>query len=164
MNVGFTDDDMLSVYKLIKLWCEYINAVYRGECMPKQQYIDNHELDYATSIYYFLCKATSENEIIFWTKYTGCFPTSIPSSGFSDQLGTTIKHPSYSVPFAFSRKDDYSPLNIVEFNNLSDGDFEYMPIYNPDTHMVNKSFVGAPFVDTNDGSRLFKLKFRAPGN
>lgn len=164
VNVGFTDDDMLSVYKLIKLWCEYINAVYRGECMPKQQYIDNHELDYATSIYYFLCKATSENEIIFWTKYTGCFPTSIPSSGFSDQLGTTIKHPSYSVPFAFSRKDDYSPLNIVEFNNLSDGDFEYMPIYNPDTHMVNKSFVGAPFVDTNDGSRLFKLKFRAPGN
>lgn len=165
VNVNFTDDDMLSVYKLIKVWCEYINAVYRGEAAPKQSYIDYHQLDYATSIYYFLCKATSENEILFWTKYTGVFPTSIPSGVFSDQLGTVIKRPTYTVPFQFARKDDFSPLNIVEFNNLTDSSngFEYMPVYNADTLHVNKSFVGPPFVDTNDGSRLFKLKFR-PGN
>lgn len=161
VNVSFIDDDMLSVYKLIKAWCEYISAVYRGEAMPKQCYIDYHQLDYATSIYYFLCKATSDNQVLFWTKYTGVFPTAIPSSTFSDQLGNVIHRPQYSVPFTYMRKDDFNMLNIAEFNNLGDtSDFEYMPVYNPDTMHTNKSFVGAPFVDTNDGSRLFKLKFR----
>lgn len=163
VNVSFTDDDMLSVYKMIKVWCEYIHAVYRGETEPHEQYMKYNQLDYAISIYYFLCKATSENEILFWTKYTGCFPTAIPSSNFSDQIGTVIRRPEYSVPFAFARKDDFNPLSIVEFNNLSTNDFTYMPAYNEETLRMNSSFVGAPFVDTNDGSRLFKLKFRPRG-
>jgi hypothetical protein len=43
---------------------------------------------------------------------------------------------------------------------LSLSDEDYMPVYNEDTLRVHKSFVGKPFVDTNDGSRLFKLKFK----
>jgi hypothetical protein len=134
---------------------------------PKKEIARRHQLDYATSIYYFLCKATSENEILFWTKYTGTFPTAIPSSNFSDSLGNSIRRPNYSVPFAYGRKEDYNPLNIVEFNmasnfggGLSLSDEDYMPVYNEDTLRVHKSFVGKPFVDTNDGSRLFKLKFK----
>jgi hypothetical protein len=161
VNCTFRDDDMLSIYKIMKVWCEYISAVYRGEMLPKDQYRDWHVLDYATSIYYFLCKASDTSEILFWTKYTGCYPTSIPSSNFADSLGSPVKMPTYSIAFNYARKDDYNPLHIAEFNSLcSDTNYEYIPNYNPDTLHINKSFVGPPFVDTNDGSRLFRLKFR----
>lgn len=160
VSVTFRDDDMLSIYKIMKVWCEYINAVYRGEAEPNSKYLRYHQIDYAIAIYYFLCKATADNEILFWTKYTGCFPTAIPSSNFSDSLGNPIKQPSYTIPFAYARKDDYNPIHIIGFNQLSDTNFQYMPTYNKETLHVNKSFVGAPFVDTNNGSMLFKLKFR----
>ena len=159
VNVNFTDDDMLSVYKIMKVWTEYISAVYRGEAEPIDGYADKHILDYAISIYYFLTKSTGE-DILFWSKFTGCFPTNCPSSNFSDSLGNQIRRPNYTVSFSFARKDDYNPLSIAEFNKLSYTDYEYMPVYNEDTLHVNKSFLGAPFVDTGDGGHLFKLKFR----
>ena len=163
VTVTFRDDDMLSIYKIMKVWCEYINAVYRGEGAPKEEYLSRHQLDYAISIYYFLCKANEAGDILFWTKYTGAFPTAIPSSNFADSLGSPVKQPTYSIPFIYARKDDYNPLHIAEFNNLSSGPYEYLPNYNPETLRVNTSFVGAPFIDTNDGSQLFKLKFRPAG-
>jgi hypothetical protein len=162
VNIGFTDDNMLSVFKLMKTWIEYISSVYRGLITPKQEYVNRHILDYAISIYYFLCNATGE-DILFYTKYTGCFPTAAPSSNFSDTLGNRVHRPNYSVPFAYARKDDYNPLIIAEFNYLADtGNFRYLPIYNKESLRVHKSFVGAPFVDTLDGARLFKLRWRAP--
>ena len=159
VNVTFTDDDMLSVYKILKVWTEYINAVYKGEMSPKLQYLKNHILDYAISIYYVLTKADGE-DVIFFTKYTGCFPTSVPSSNFSDVLGTPIKRPNYTIPFTYARKDDYNPLHIAEFNHLSSADYKYAPVYNNKTARSARSFVGAPFIDTLNGSYSFKLRYR----
>jgi hypothetical protein len=162
LQIGFTDDNMLSVFKIIKVWIEYISSVYRGLITPKPEYAERHILDYAISIYYFLCNATGE-DILFYTKYTGCFPTAAPSSNFSDTLGNRIKRPNYSVPFAYARKDDFNPLIIAEFDNLADtSNFKFLPIYNKETLRNHKSFVGAPFVDTQDGARLFKLRWRPP--
>lgn len=161
ISVNFEDDNKLSIYKMIKMWCEYIDAVWRGEAAPKSEYIRLHVIDYAISIYYFLTDNTGEN-IIFWTKYTGCFPTSVPSSTFSDKLGDMIHTPSYNISFAYSRKDDCNPIHLAEFNHLSnDGFTSAVPIYNEETHRVGRSFVGAPFVDTEDGGYTFKLKHRA---
>ena len=109
---------MLSIYKMIKMWCEYIDAVWRGEAAPKSEYIRLHVIDYAISIYYFLTDNTGEN-IIFWSKYTGCFPTSVPSSTFSDKLGDMISNPSYNISFAYSRKDDCNPIHLAEFNQMT---------------------------------------------
>ena len=159
VNVTFTDDNMISVYKILKVWVEYINGVYKGELSPKAEYLKKHILDYATSIYYILTNSTGD-DIIFFTKFTGCFPTSVPSSNFSDVLGTPIKRPNYTIPFTYSRKDDYNPLHLAEFNHLSTAPFQYIPIYNEKTMHVGPSFVGAPFVDTLNGSYLFKLRFR----
>ena len=159
INVQFTDDDILSVYKLMKTWIEYIHAVRHGEIFPKDQYVLLHQLDYPTSIYYILTKSTDE-EILFWTKYTGAFPISSPSSNFSDQLGQRIHRPNYSIQFAYTRKDDYNPLHLEEFNRQSTGSYEYMKIYNDDTMRATKSFVGAPFVDTTDGELTYRLRFR----
>lgn len=159
VNIAFTDDNMLSVYKILKLWTEYINAVWHGEISPKEEYMKKHVLDYAISIYYFLTKAT-DDDILFFTKYTGCFPTAVPSSNFSDVLGQPIKRPNYSIPFAYARKDDFDPLRVAEFNHLSTGAYKYIPTYDYETLRVRKSFVGAPFVDTQDAGYLYKLRFR----
>lgn len=159
VNIAFTDDNMLSVYKILKIWTEYINAVWHGEISPKEEYMKKHVLDYAISIYYFLTKST-DDDILFYTKYTGCFPTAVPSSNFSDVLGQPIKRPNYSIPFAYARKDDFDPLRIAEFNHLSTGAYKYIPTYDYETLRVRKSFVGAPFVDTEDRGYLYKLRFR----
>lgn len=161
VNITFTDDNMLSIYKMFKVWTEYIHAVWRGECDPFDVNSDKHILDYAISIYYFLTKANGE-DILFFTKLTGCFPTAVPSSNFSDTLGTPIKRPNYTIPFVYTRKDDYNPVFLAEFNHLSDeNDHDAMPIYNEHTLTVHKSFVGAPFVHTTDGMYTYQLKHRA---
>jgi hypothetical protein len=160
MNVAFVDDNMLSVYKILKVWTEYISSVYRGDLKPKDSYAKRHILDYAISIYYFLCKENDE-DILFWSKYTGCFPTATPASNFSDTIDKHIERPTYSVPFSFAKKSDYNPLDIYEFNRLTEGlEYDFLPTYNTETYRVNKSFVGAPFVDTLDGTHLYKLRFR----
>ena len=160
VNVNFRDDDMLSVYKIMKIWIEYINAVYRGEAMPNPAHANRRELDYAISIYYFLTKTTGE-DILYWCKYTGCFPTNIPSSNFADSVNETIKQPTYTITFNYSKKDDYNPLHVAEFNYLSQQQaFHYIPVYNQETHHSTKTFVGCPFVDTGNGGELYKLRYR----
>ena len=160
VNLTFRDDDMLSVYKLIKVWVEYMNAVYRGEAYPNMTLAEKHILDYAVSIYYFLTKTDGE-EILYWCKFTGCFPTAVPTSNFSDSSTESVS-PTYTVPFQYAKKDDFNPLSIVEFNHLSKSiPFTAIPTYNPNTYHGTKSFVGCPFVDTQTAGRLYRLKFRA---
>ena len=161
INVMFNDDNILSVYKLMKTWIEYIHAVHHGEIFPKDEYVMKHQLDYPTSIYYILTDATGE-AILFWTKYTGAFPISSPSSNFSDSLGNRITRPNYSIQFAYARKDDYNPLHLEEFNRQSTGSYEYNKIYNADTLRTSRSFLGAPFIDTTDGELTYRLRFRPP--
>lgn len=160
VQVSFRDDNMLSVYKMMKLWTEYINAAWRGEVTPKERNL-NSVLDYAISIYYFLTDATDEN-ILFYTKFTGCFPTNCPSSAYSDTgADNQVRSPTYNISFHYGKKDDYNPINIVEFNRLSNAnDRTACKIYNESVGMAGRSFVGAPFVDTRDGSQLYKLHFR----
>ena len=160
VNLTFRDDDMLSIYKLIKVWVEYMNAVYRGEAYPNMELATKRILDYAVSIYYFLTKTDGE-EILYWCKFTGCFPTAVPTSNFADSSTESVS-PTYTVPFQYAVKDDFNPLSIVEFNHLSKSiPFTAIPTYNPNTYHGTKSFVGCPFVDTQTQGRLFRLKFRA---
>ena len=162
INITFADDNILSIYKLMKVWTEYISAVRHGEIFPKDEYVMNHQLDYPTSIYYILTDNTGE-AILFWTKYTGAFPISTPSSNFSDSLGNRIARPNYSIQFAYSRKDDFNPLHLEEFNRQSKaGTWQSNCIYNSDTMRSIRSFTGAPFIDTTDRELTYRLRFRPP--
>lgn len=163
VNLTFRDDDMLSIYKIMKVWVEYMNAVYRGEAYPNVKLSSKRILDYAVSIYYFLTKTTGE-DILYWCKFTGCFPTAAPTSNFSDS-STESASATYTVPFQYAKKDDVNPVSIVEFNNLTKDDpFRYMPTYDPNTMHGSRSFVGQPFVDTATGGYIYKLKFRPPAD
>lgn len=159
VTTSFIDDESLSIYLMFKLWCEYISAVSRGITSPKAEYIRKKQLDYAISIYYFLTAQDGES-IIFWTKYTGCIPTIIPSSNFSDSIDNPIRMPKYSITWQYAFKKDYDPYSLAEFNRLTGNDFRYENIYNSEISRSSPTLVGAPFVDTADGSKTFKLRFR----
>lgn len=162
VTTSFIDDEQLSVYLIFKLWCEYISAVSRGSISPKATYKRTKILDYAISIYYFLTAQDGES-LVFWTKYTGCIPTSIPSSNFSDSIDTPIRMPKYSIQWQYAFKKDYDPFSLAEFNHLTGSNFSYKNIYSSETGRSSTTISGAPFVDTNTGGRLFKLRFR-PNN
>ena len=162
VTTSFIDDEQLSVYLIFKLWCEYISAVSRGSISPKATYKRTKILDYAISIYYFLTAQDGES-LVFWTKYTGCIPTSIPSSNFSDSIDTPIRMPKYSIQWQYAFKKDYDPFSLAEFNHLTGSNFSYKNIYSSETGRSSTTLSGAPFVDTNTGGRLFKLRFR-PNN
>lgn len=161
-NIQYTDDKELNIYKMHKLWTDYISKVYRGEWKPKREYITDKVLDYATSVYYILCAGDGET-ILFWSKYYGVFPTNTPSSTLSWSKGNSIKNPEYSITYQYSFKEDFNPLALAEFNmNCKDGSFVYKNIYEPILASTGRSFSGAPFIDTVNvnGEYRYKLRFR----
>lgn len=161
---SFIDDEQVSIYLIFKLWTEYITAVSRGIISPKTNYVKTQQLDYANSIYYFLCAEDGES-ILFWTKFTGCIPTNVPSSNFADSLDTPIRQPKYSITWQYAFKKDYDPYTLAEFNRLSgNGDFDAMPMYDKETIRSGRTIVGSPYIDTNNGGYIYKMRFRKPAN
>ena len=122
----------------------------------------NKVLDYAASAYYFLLGPDGE-EILYWSKFTGVFPTASPSAEFSWKKGELMATPNYSIPFAYSWKKDEDIYHLAEFNTLSAKTYEYREIYDPYIQTVGTTWVGAPFVETSvskDGDIRYKLRFR----
>ena len=164
VTTSFIDDEQLSIYLTFKLWEEYISSVSRGIIDPQNNYIKTLQLDYANSIYYFLT-AEDGQSIIFWTKFTGCIPTNIPSSNFADNIDTPIRMPKYSITWQYAFKHDYDPYTLAEFNNLANGgNFEAMPMYDSETIRSARTIVGSPYIDTKTGGKLYRLLFRKAAN
>ena len=166
VTTSFIDDEKLSIYLTFKLWSEYISGVSRGVIAPFDEYIRQLQLDYAISIYYFLCAEDGES-ILFWTKFTGCIPTTIPSSNFSDNFETAIKQPKYSITWQYAFKNDYSIYTLGEFNHLcaaNQDNSKALPMYDNETLRSAITLAGSPYVDTKTGGNVFKLHFRQAGN
>lgn len=177
-TVNFDDDRNLSVFQQLKAWVDYISGVYIGEIDPTYSSVINRELDYAANVYYILT-AEDGYTILFWSKYYGVFPKTIPSSQYSWTKGNTLSLPSLSVEFQYSFKEDYILDTITEFNTDSYYDqkdqgfktVQYAPMFNSSLNKANSTWVGAPFIDTVKGPRhnannqgfnnlLFHLMFR----
>ena len=105
-TINFDDDRNLSVYQQLKVWVDYISAVYIGEIEPTYKTVINRELDYAANVYYILT-AEDGYTILFWSKYYGVFPKTIPSSQYSWTKGNSLTTPSLNVEFQYSFKEDY---------------------------------------------------------
>ena len=162
VTTSFLDDEQLSIYLMFKIWCEYISNVSRGIVTPRDEYVKTLQLDYANSIYYFLC-AEDGQSILFWTKFTGCIPTNVPSSNFTDNYDTPIRMPKYSITWQYAFKKDYDPYSLAEFNRLANGgDFGAAPMYDPETIRSAVTIVGCPFVkepkNNGDPYRLMFMK------
>lgn len=174
-TVTFRDDRNLSIYRLIKLWDDYIDGCYTGTYAPKASTIDDHVLDYAGAAYYILTAEDGET-ILFWSKYYGVFPSTIPSNQYSWSAGTLISQITLDVKFNYSWKEDYNIQAIAEFNYnshlenvISANTVEMIPTYNANLGTAGRTWVGPPFIETvyengdsyGSGNMVFKLRFRS---
>ena len=158
-NISYTDDKRLHVYQLHRLWVEYISNVYTGLFNPKLEYQKNRIMDYACSVYYIMTDESGEN-IIFWSKYYGVFPTTIPSTQYSWGKGNALNSPDIEISYQFSFKEDYNPLSLIEFNedaciNTNDGaaSIKYEPTFDESIGSCGTTYVGTPFIQTKIDSR-----------
>ena len=166
-SIKYIDDRDLHVYQIHKMWVDYISMVFRGKLVPKQSYILNKILDYATCVYYILTAEDGET-IIFWSKYWGVFPVECPSSSFSFSLENSggVKTPEINIQYQYAWKDDFDPLTLVEFNEHSMLDYKYVKTYNDSKIGTGYTWSGAPFIETyknndpNNTPYTFKLRFR----
>lgn len=163
-SITYTDDRNFHIYQLHKAWTDYISMVYQGLINPRTYMMENRILDYATCVYYILCAEDGET-IIFWSKYYGVFPVSIPSSQNSWAKGNVMSSPDFDIRYQYSWKEDYNPLSLIELNlNSGKKNFTRVPIFNKEEGICATTWVGAPFVETFNNSVLapytFKLRFR----
>jgi hypothetical protein len=181
LSITFKDTRNFDILYLHKLWLDYITYVFTGKWTPKDKYINDKVLDYAVSAYVIVTAEDFET-ILFWSKYYGLFPISIPYSSISwAGGGTTVQAPELSVSYRYSWKEDLNPAALGELNynafrgSIPSGSTPYKPIFNTEKGVVDTTWVGAPFVevvnwsgrndvanaDLSDGSGLtYKLRFR----
>ena len=55
---------------------------------------------------------------------------------------------------------DADNQKVAEFNKLTGSGFNYKKMYNPNTLRTTTTISGAPFVETRDGGKTYKLRFR----
>jgi hypothetical protein len=170
VNINYVDDRNLSVFKLHKVWLDYISGCYRGIYTPKDDYFLNHSLDYAAAIYYILTAEDGET-IIFWSKFYGVYPLNLPSSTFSKGDDKIIDTPEISISYNYTIKEDLNPIALSELNSessilqKSDGNDYYVKSYDASTG-TSPTWVGVPFVEkvtnskSGNGLTYYKLRFR----
>lgn len=162
-NMTFIDDRELTIFKTNKLWTEYISKCFKGILVPKKEYRRDRILDYACSVYYFLCAEDGET-IIYGHKYTGVFPTNAPSSITSWSKGSHLNVPEVTIQYAYSFRESMSLLTLAEFNlQTSSLPKKAANIYNAQLGMTGNTFAGPPFVEIiqdASGKIKYKLRFR----
>lgn len=163
ITIKYIDDYNLDIFKTHKIWVDYISRVYRGEFSPKSEYKQTKVLDYAVAVYYFLMGPDGET-ILFWSKFTGVFPTNTSSSSFSWDKQTMIKQPEISIKYSYSFKHDMEPAHLAEFNTLSSGGSSYVRAYEEANCGMGKTWVGPPVIIASknaSGHTVYKLKWRS---
>lgn len=161
-SIQYVDDQNFNIYKMHKIWLEYINKVYRGEISVAQSHIYKKILTYPCSVYYIVCAADGET-ILYWTKYFGVFPVNTPASVSSWTHGTHQGMPEFSINYMYSIKEDFHPISLNEFNMQSEGSLIYRKLYDPELLTNTRSMVGAPFIEYAQGASgkmAYKLRFR----
>lgn len=165
-SIDYVDSRNIDVYRLHKLWTDYISNVYQGVFNPKMKYIRARQLDYACSVYFILVAEDGET-IIFWSKYTGVFPVNIPSSAYNWTNGQVLTNPSINITYQYSFKEDFNPLSLIEFNrNAGTGEYKYVPVADVASRYYGTGYTwtGTPYIETVNTSTVtpytFKLRFR----
>ena len=163
-TISYVDDRDLHVFHIHKLWADYISNVFQGIFNPKTEYITGRILDYVSDVYYILTAEDGET-IIFWSKYYGVFPVTIPSAQYSWSAGNVLSNPEFDIKYQYSFKEDYNPLSLIEFNiNSGNKNYEYVPVISKESYTTNTTWVGAPFIETFNNETFapytHKLRFR----
>jgi hypothetical protein len=155
-DVTFREDSELRITKMFQFWIYYMDAILKNKMTPTRQHIIDNYYDFMCSVYEIICDPTSE-KILFWAKYTGCFPTSVPLSNLSHNLGSTMDN-KVSITFSYMMVETMDPRIISDFNyNATGTSGSTEPVYDTDYGVVGDSLVGMPsiqFTPKGDGLLL----------
>lgn len=164
ISVRYTDSVNLDIFKLHTVWVDYINKVYRGVFRPKDDYISEKILDYACSVYYFLCGSDGQT-ILYWQKLTGVFPVNTGESTFSWDCGTLLSKPDISIKYMYSMKTPMDILHLNEFNaraKFKPKVHKIKSTYSPEQCCIGSTMTGAPCIvqSTIGGKFCYRLMWR----
>ena len=113
-NVVLRETGDLSIHKMFQAWLSYINDINIGKYYPKKQYVYENRMDYGVSFYDLIC-APNGIDILYWIKYTGCFPSQLENSSLSFNLrGETNRE--VSIPFEYFLSEPMKWHVLVDFN------------------------------------------------
>lgn len=119
-----------SVLLLHKVWFEYIEKIKFGYIEPEDTTIENKEIDYLSSLYYFMLAPDGET-ILFWGKYTGLAPKSLPYSAYNSEVGSKILVKA-NIQYIYQHKEFLEPETLQEFNNVAHANDLISPNRNKD--------------------------------
>lgn len=116
-NISYVEPDPPIIMYMHKLWIDYMEKVKFGEMEPSKETLKNKELDYTSSIYYFILGPDGQT-IKFWCKLFGVFPKSLPYTSLISEMGNrSIVKGDYSYAYSFVRYLDVQDL--FDFNKIA---------------------------------------------
>lgn len=167
-NLEFKDNKFLDTYMFFRIWYEYELLKIKGLVTPppkggnKYYYTLNKILHDQMSAYKIIVGEDMET-IIYWAKFWGVYPTTIPRSTFSDMMEGPIR---FSVSFASQWVEDMEPTILADFNQVvatkKNQHHKDIPIYKSET--ANGEWCNVPYIVRQhselNNRTVFKLKWR----
>jgi hypothetical protein len=157
ITIPFNERRDLSLYYTLRMWIDYMNAIYLGFAKPYKEHFFNNELDYAVALYYITTDETMEN-ILYWEKLTGVFPLLVPDSFFNWESSSTGKDMTHNIPFAYSFRTTMDEFHLAEINSLYNYGEDCLTyedknfIYDKDTNKILARLATSRYFNNNNYS------------
>lgn len=165
-SLEFKDNKWLDTYYFFKAYEEYEKLKKHGVVRPWIDHIINKTIHDAFAIYKIIVGEDMET-ILYWGKYYGVVPMSLPREVFSD---TNFDGGlSYSINFKAAFYEDMIPDIIADFNNLTkkwyDKQKYQISIHNtsidaPDMRAATAAYIVQMTSKTSPTGYVYKLKWK----
>lgn len=157
-SLEFKDDKYLNVYTFFRAYEEYETLKKHGTVKPQRYYVKNKILHDQFAIYKFIVDEDMET-IIYWGKYYGVYPTSLPRDAFSSvnfQDGLT-----FNINFKAAFYEDMRPEILEDFNAISKVVYDRckyrIDIYNDVLHRMDGRSAKAALVTRVTGGKRAEI-------
>lgn len=170
-DITFREYQDLSIHKMMQIWTEYISRLSRNMIKAKDEYISENRADYMVSVYDIVC-APDAKTILYWVKYTGCFPVGNPNSTLSFNRNEKSADNRIDVTFNYFKAEPLDPMILYDLNynsrisadtNINDLDevnfiekYDFPTIPFPMLG-TGYAFAKKPFVKWNNTRKFFEL-------
>lgn len=129
LSVRFSDSKNLHIIHLHKLWMDYIEYVSRGFFIPCEDIKRNNEIDYVSTLYYFVLDYDLST-ILYYSRYVGVAPILNPYSSLVASIGESIDIPEITIEYSYSYKQDLTPEILLDFNRINQHSYSTLRGYN----------------------------------
>lgn len=158
-DITFREDSDLRITTMFQFWIYYMDAVMKNKMRASDSHIWDNYYDFMCSVYEIICDPSSER-ILWWDKYTGCYPTNVPVSNFSHNIKSDVD-PKLSISFQYIKVEHHNPNILADFNQNTSGvgGSDYEPVYDQDFGIMGQSLVSCPKITLSDNGRSYLLRW-----